>query len=218
MAALIYHGTPITPNEVIPALGTRAYCISYARPDQLVILLGVAPWLMIDNGAFSAFTKGRAVDWPEFYRWLEPILFSPGRWAVIPDVIDAGSQLQDALLGEWPFGHRGAPVWHMDEPTDRLARLCAEWPRVCIGSTGEYWQVGADDWKRRMDEAWPATNGAAIHMLRGTAVAGLYPFDSADSSSLGKNGWRYDSPMDGLFGTPWRGRIAYADRLERYAA
>ena len=47
-----------------------------------------------------------------------------------------------------------------------------------------------------------------------TAVARDYPFDSADSTSLAQNGWRYDSPMDELLGDNWRGRRAYADRLE----
>lgn len=175
---IIYHGTPITPACVFDLLGARAFCVSYARPDSLPHVLGVAPWVMLDNGAFSAFTRGRAVDWRGFYAWLEPLLFHPGRWAVIPDVIDAGSQLQDALVSEWPHGARGAPVWHTDEPLSRLLRLCERWPRVCIGSAGEHWQIGRAPWLRRMDEVaramgnrWPV-----LHMLRGTAVARLYPF------------------------------------------
>lgn len=220
--ASIYHGTPITPNAALEALAGRLFCISYARPDQLAILLRIAAGLMIDNGAFSAFTRGKVVDWRLFYQWLEPILFAPGRWAVIPDVIDAGSQLQDALLADWPFGHRGAPVWHMDEPIARLIQLAGEWPRICIGSTGEYWRVGSAIWHERMIEVWTALLALrvrpAIHMLRGTAVAHLYPFDSADSTSLGANGWRYDSPLYADVDCPWRGRITYADRLEARAA
>lgn len=222
MTRTIYHVTPITPNEALIALGHRAYTLSYARPDQLEILLRLAAWLMIDNGAFTAFTKGREVDWDLFWAWLETFLFTrPGIWFVIPDVIDAGSQFQDALLRENPFGHRGAPVWHMDEPIDRFRRLCDEYPRVCIGSTGEFWKVGSDAWKSQADKAMRATDGSgcARHMLRGVAVIDLFDFDSADASSLGQNGWRYDAPLFAASENErWRGRIAYADRLERRAA
>lgn len=216
-AAQIYHGTPITPNASLAALAGRAFCISYARPDQLGQLCQLAGQLMIDNGAFTAFTKGRAVDWRAYYAWLEPILFAAGRWAVIPDAIDAGSQMQDSLIAEWPFGHKGAPVWHMDEPIARLERLAGSWPRICIGSSGDYWKIGTPLWRARMDEAWRAlarlSIPPAVHMMRGTAVAGLYPFDSADSTALAQNGWRYRSPLfDDI--EQHRGLIAYADRLE----
>lgn len=175
---VIYHGTPITPAVALQQLGNRAYCVSFYRPDDANRCEALGWSIMYDNGAFSAFTKGAATDWPAFYEWLEPRLFLPGRWAVIPDVIDAGSQLQDALLGEWPHGQRGAPVWHTDEPISRLIRLCERWARVCIGSTGEHWRVGGPDWCRRMDEVAAALGNRwpPIHMLRGTAVARLYPF------------------------------------------
>jgi len=75
-------------------------------------------------------------------------------WAVIPDVINAGTQEQDALLREWPHGQRGAPVWYMDEPINRLLRLCDEWPRICIGSTDKYAAVLSPAWRRKMDEAF----------------------------------------------------------------
>ncbi|MEG7347699.1 hypothetical protein V6D90_25710, partial [Serratia marcescens] len=32
----------------------------------------------------------------------------------------------------------GVPVWHMNESDDRFIRLCNEYPRVAIGSCGEY--------------------------------------------------------------------------------
>lgn len=44
-----------------------------------------------------------------------------------------------ALLLEWPHGKFfGVPVWHMNEPDERFVRLCNEYPRVAIGSCGEY--------------------------------------------------------------------------------
>lgn len=200
----------------------------------------LAPPSCFDNGAFSewqaALRRGEEwfvrSDWTPFYRWLEPRLFTPGRWAVIPDAPGAPSQLNDGLLNDWPFGRsRGAPLWHMDGPLERLGRLAERYDRICLGWIGQFdpasggivkaeRTVGCDAYRWRMDEVsiflgnrWPP-----IHMMRGVAVAGDYPFLSADSTSLAQNGWRYDAPMDALLGEAWRGRTAYADRLERMAA
>lgn len=158
--------------------------------------------------------------WRAYYEWLEPRLFTPGRWAITPDSPGAPSQINDALLLEWPFGRsKGAPVWHMDGRIERLGLLCEKFDRVCLGWIGDPKRepVGCDAYRRKMDEVgrlfgntWHPT-----HMLRGIAVAQDYPFLSADSTSLAQNGWRYDSSLDTLLGEPWRGRRAYADRLER---
>lgn len=163
-------------------------------------------------------------DWTPYYRWLEPRIYQPGRWAVIPDAPGAPSQLNDGLLNDWPFGQRGAPLWHMDGPIERLARLCERYERVCLGWIGhpKLEPVGCPAYRRRMDEVarlfgnrWPV-----IHMMRGVAVAFDYPFLSADSTSLAQNGHRYPIDLrqaDLLTGAPvdpWAGRKAYADRLE----
>jgi hypothetical protein len=158
-------------------------------------------------------------DWAPYYQWLDERLFSPGRWAVIPDAPGAPSQLNDGLLNDWPFGRsRGVPLWHMDGPIERLGRLCERYDRVALGWIGHPKKepVGCDAYHRRMEDVarllgnrWPP-----IHMMRGVLVARDYPFISADSTSLAQNGWRYDSPIDRHLGDPWRGRRAYADRLE----
>jgi hypothetical protein len=147
-----------------------------------------------------------------FYQWLEPRLFHPGRWAVIPDMPGAPSQMNDGLLNDWPFGQKGAPLWHMDGPLDRLLRLCERYDRVCLGWTGP--KVDSPDYHRRMDEVAKALGNRwpVLHMMRGTAVAFDYPFTSADSTSLAQNGWKYDAGFD--FGDAWRGRKTYANRLE----
>lgn len=191
---LHYHGLPITGWDVFYTLAGRCFCVSFHRPDQVKQAHEVGQAVMLDNGAFSAFTKGKPVtDWRAFYDWCDRWLAYPTSWAVIPDEIDAGSQQQDALLREWPHGERGAPVWHMDEPVDRLVRLTEEWPRVCIGSTGEYWQILSDAWTRRMDKAWDAVAARHprtpnIHMLRGMQLTRCdWPFASVDSTDIGRN-------------------------------
>lgn len=188
------------------------------RQQRLSALL-----LCFDNGAFSfwkaALRHGQEWDetqrdWTPYFEWLEQRLFHPGRWAVIPDIPGAPSQLNDALLGDWPFGQKGAPLWHMDGPIERLLRLCDKYDRVCLGWTGAGKTLDTPEYHARMEEVslalgnrWPI-----IHMMRGTQVAFDYPFHSADSTSLAQNGWRYDTGFD--FGDRWAGRKAYADKLE----
>lgn len=193
MMTICFHGTPITPHAVLYTLAGKCFCVSHARPDQVERVHEIGSSVMLDNGAFSAFTKGKATDWPGYFAWCDRWLDYPTTWAVIPDAIDAGSQEQDALLREWPHGHRGAPVWHMDEPVERLFRLADEWPRVCIGSTGDFWRILSDPWRDRMDECW---NGLAqrhrrlpwVHMLRGMQlVEHAWPFASVDSTDVAQN-------------------------------
>jgi len=233
--ALVFHGTPLTPREALACvLAGRAACVSFFRPDDLLEVLRLCPFIMFDHGAFSfwmaALRAGREWDeeqrdawWRAYYAWLEPQLFHAGRWAVIPDSPGAPSQVNDALLLENPFGRsRMAPVWHMDGRIERLAYLCERYDRVCLGWIGDPKRepVGCDAYRRKMDEValLMGNRWHPIHMFRGGVVGGDYPFASVDMTTLAQNGWRYDSPMDALFGDQWRGRLAYADRLERLAA
>lgn len=188
-----YHGTPITPNEVLLSIAGRNFCVSHARPDQIKTVHAIGQSVMLDNGAFSKHTTGRETNWEAYYSWCDQWLDYQTTWAVIPDVIDAGSQEQDALIREWPHGDRGAPVWHTGEPISRLVALCDAWPRVCVGSTDEHWQVLGPAWRRRMDEAF---NELAVrhrrmpwlHMLRGMQLAlHHYPFASLDSTDIARN-------------------------------
>lgn len=199
------HGTPISPNWLIEEIcreAERAFCVSYFRPDQVELVVRLAALVMFDNGAFSAWRKGIILDaayWRDFFdfiaRWLPPS--APGSWFVIPDVIDAGTQEQEALIRECPADLLpfGAPVWHMDEPISRLLALIDRFDRVCIGSTAEYRTIGSVAWRRRMDEAWgeiDQTFGAVpeLHMLRGMQclLPGYgYPFSTVDSTDLGRN-------------------------------
>ena len=188
-----YHGTPITPMSALYEVAGRHFCVSHARPDDVVRVHEIGQSVLLDNGAFSAWKSGRATNWPAYYAWCDRWLNYPTTWAVVPDVVDGGSQLQDALLREWPHGDRGAPVWHMDEPLSRLLRLTDEWPRVCVGSTAEFATVLSPAWRRRMDEIWSAVAARHsrlpwLHMLRGMQLSGRhYPFASVDSTDLAQN-------------------------------
>jgi hypothetical protein len=190
---LHYHGTPITPITALYELAGRCFCVSFAAKQDAERCHQIGQSVMLDNGAFSLWRRGLATDWPGYYAWVEQWLEYPTTWAVIPDLIDGGELAQDELIKRWPFGHRGAPVWHLDEPLDRLVRLCDEWPKVCMGSTAEYAEVLSEAWQRRVDQAFDQLSLGRrflpwIHMLRGMACCGLrWPFASVDSTDIGRN-------------------------------
>lgn len=194
-----YHGTPITPMTALYQLAGKCFCVSFARPDQVKQCHDIGQAVMLDNGAFSMWRAGRPTDWPGYYAWTDKWLDYPNTWAIIPDVIDAGPEAQDALLEQWPHRDRGTPVWHMDEPIDRLVRLTENWPRVCVGSTSVYATVLSGSWCERMDAAWDALAKAHartpnIHMLRGMQCVGRrWPFASVDSTDIGRNHSRPDN-------------------------
>lgn len=232
----IYHVTPITPGEQLDHMGLRNLCINWNDPRDLAKAHEMAPMKMLENGKFKLWQDAMKAgkewhdgEWDQdaYFAWVEEHVFQPGAWAVIPDSPGAPSQVNDGLLNDWPFGRtKGAPLWHMDGPLDRLLRLCERYDRVYLGWIGRYdpairniakeeRKVGCEAWFRRMDEVaallgnhWPV-----LHMMRGVLVAREYPFDSADSSSLAKNGHRYDSSLE--IEHRFAGRNAYADALER---
>jgi hypothetical protein len=188
-----YHGTPITPVDALYELRGRHFCASHAAPHDVVRCHQIGQSVMLDNGAFAKWKSGKPTNWAAFYKWAERWLDFPTTWAVIPDVIDGGAELQDGLIREWPFGQRGAPVWHMNEPIDRLLRLCDDWVRVCIGSTAEFAVVLSDSWQRLMDKVWNKIAAIHrflpwVHMLRGLQCSGLrWPFASVDSTDIARN-------------------------------
>jgi hypothetical protein len=198
-----YHGTPITPIAALYELSGRHFCVSHAHPADVARCHMIGQSVMLDNGAFSKWKSNKETNWNSYYQWAEKWLAYPTTWAVIPDEIDAGEQMQDALLKDWPFGHRGAPVWHMDESINRLLRLCDEWPKVCIGSTAEYATLLTERWCARMNEAF---NELAkrhrfmpwIHMLRGMQMSGReWPFASVDSTDVAQNHHRpHNTPRE----------------------
>lgn len=188
-----YHGTPITPRRVLDTLAGRHFCVSYAAPGDVEYVHKIGQSVMLDNGAFSAWTAGRSTDWPGYYRWTEKWLAFPTTWAVIPDVIDGDETANDELIRDWPHGDRGAPVWHMHESIERLLMLASVWSRVCIGSSAQYRLVGSAIWHDRMTTAMNALCGDGpapcwLHMLRGMSLAGsFYPFASLDSTDIARN-------------------------------
>lgn len=197
-----YHGTPITPSTAaLRAINGGHAFISFQRPEQLGLAVEVAQSFAIDNGAFSAWKSGKPVtDWSLYYQWIAELHRYPSfDFAVIPDVIDGDEAANDALLGEWPWRERapwvGAPVWHLHESLERLERLAFAWPRICLGSSGEFASVGSSAWYVRMAEAMNVLcdkSGRPICKIHGLRmldpdVFTRFPFASADSTNIGQN-------------------------------
>lgn len=194
-----YHGLPINPQTAASAalMGGHAF-ISFRHREQLGVAVEVCQSFAIDNGAFSAWRSGDPVkDWTEFYDWALKCMRIPScDFAVIPDVIDGNELDNDFLIWDCPFPKWfGVPVWHMHETLDRLERLVNEWPRVCIGSSGDYSTVGNAVWWGRMTDAMkiicnehgePLTKLHGLRMLNPKVFAKL-PLASADSTNIGRN-------------------------------
>jgi hypothetical protein len=194
-----YHGLPITPaTAAAHSLDAGHAFVSFGHPDQLEVAVEVCQSFAIDNGAFSAWRQGKPVqNWRPFYEWADNCKRVPSfDFAVIPDVIDGDEQANDELLTEWPLPKWfGAPVWHMHESLERLERLASAWPRVCIGSSGEFSTIGTAKWwgqiARAMrvvcnDDGQPLVKLHGLRMLN-PEVFGRLPFASADSTNIGRN-------------------------------
>jgi hypothetical protein len=190
-----YHGTPITPTELLyQEMAGAHFCVSHWQPQQIRQAHEIGQTVLLDNGAFSAWLAGAEIeDWGPYYEWVNRWLEFATTWAIIPDVITGSLEQQEALIRAWPHGERGAPVWHLHEPIERLLELADAWPRVCFGSSAQFRKVLSPAWCRRVDEAWRELDRRHartpwMHMLRGMQICGQrWPFASVDSTDIARN-------------------------------
>ncbi|HCT4965296.1 TPA: hypothetical protein OTY97_000751 [Citrobacter koseri] len=195
-----YHGGPITPDTcALKAWKGRHAFISFANSGQLALASEVTQSFALDNGAFSLKDKeGKSHrNWHDYYafvgRWMNHPRFA---FSVIPDVIGGSSEENDALITEWPYGNIiGAPVWHMNEPDERFIRLCNEFPRVCIGSMGEYDSRRPRRCVARLrdlirhvvdENGYPVCKLHGLRMLNADIFRHI-PLSSADSTNVARN-------------------------------
>lgn len=194
-----YHGLPITPDTAAEVAVRAGHAfVSFAHPGQMGLAVAACQSFGVDNGAFSAWRAGEPIaDWTEYYAFAGAAKRQPScDFAVIPDIIDGTEADNDALLLKWPLPRWfGAPVWHLHESLSRLSSLSFAWPRVCLGSSGEYAQIGTARWWRRMHEAMRTVCDDAgqprckLHGLRmlDPRIFSRFPFASADSTNIGRN-------------------------------
>ena len=197
-----YHGTPLgnKRDDIARFFPCRHAFIPFPRPEDLPTVAEVARSFAFDNGAFSAWRAD---------------------WAIIPDVIDGDEQANNDLLAEWPFEECGVPVWHLHESLERLEHLAVTFPRVAFGSSGEFADIGTQEWLERMDAAMrvccyedgrPMTKFHGLRMLD-PAVFSQYPFASADSTNVARNASRKAEEVGCNIPTA---RVILADRIEKH--
>lgn len=225
-----FHGGPITPLEAARKVwSSRHAMISFAHPDQVALAFEICQSVALDNGAFSAWRSGKKIEWKSYYDWVAEWMRHPGfEFALIPDVIDGNEDANNAQIIQWPFGSIvGVPIWHLHESLDRLEQLVDEFPRIALGSSGEYSQPNSGQWWSRMEEALevccdssgrPRTKLHGLRMMDPTIFSHV-PFSSVDSTNVARN-----------IGTDkrWTGRyqpltktmraLVLADRIESHAA
>jgi hypothetical protein len=192
-----YHGLPLTPHAVFEtSMRGRFVCVSFMDARQTVAAHRICQGVMLDNGAFSVWTRGAKFDMEGFWKWASPWLDCPTTWAVLPDSIEGDYHATKALIAlapKFPV-HKVAPVWHLHDPFDWLRELTDTYPLICFGSSAEYAQVGSPAWHGRISDAfdhlqaWGAKH-TNIHMLRGlqTVKWKKYPFYSVDSSDVARH-------------------------------
>lgn len=206
-----YHGGPIwgdkeiSYHELMPALWRNGGAlISYAYPQQLKNVVNIPCKLVLDCGAYTTWNsdkrKHASRNWEEhwqgYYDKMVAPWFSRIEWFLIPDVIEGTEEENDRLLQTVPgwLKSKAVPVWHSDESLERFIRLCEEYPRVAIGCCGPHRRIRSAAWLARMQEVFTAIYidrdlPVKIHGLRmlDGRVLSMFPFDSADSSSVATN-------------------------------
>lgn len=192
-----YHGGPLSGpvNGKEKFYAGRHALVSFAYRTDLSVIAEVCQSFVFDNGAFTVWKKGGALDIDGYTRWVDAWHQHPGfDWALIPDVIDGDEAANDALLTRWPKNLPGVPVWHMHESIERLRRLATEYRTVALGSSGEYKTPNSKAWWSRMRETMNAICAEGrppckLHGLRmlNPAVFTRLPLASADSTNAAVN-------------------------------
>lgn len=224
---IVYHGTPFGGDRagVTRFLSGRHALIPFPRQEDCETAFDVCQTVVFDNGAFTAWKQGEPItDWSGYYEWCREWCRHPAfAWAIIPDVIDGSEEDNDALLNEWDDTIDGVPVWHLHESMERLDRLC-QWPRICLGSSGQYGTTGTPRWWKRMIEAMnvitdsdgkPRTRLHGLRMAAGEYTS-RFPFASVDSTNVAQNASLL--PRFGSYAAPqrWQRAEAIAYRMESF--
>ena len=220
-----YHGADIHPYSALietVAAGHALLTWNHISQPQIDTIIEVCQSFMVDNGAFSAWTKKTPItNWSGYYQWVYECSRIPSfDFAVIPDVIDGDEDQNDELVNEWTHSEwLGAPVWHLHESLDRLDRLAHEWPRICLGSSGMYSTPGSELWWDRIDQAMrvicdsegvPCCKIHGLRMLNSEIFTKL-PLASADSSNVARN-IKMDTRWHGNYSPPDKSSRAYLIR------
>lgn len=182
---------------MLRAMKSHHAMVSYANPEQAESAAEICQSIALDNGAYPIWTKGLSYDFAGYREWAGFWLRHPAvDWCVIPDIIDGTVADNDGLLDSWDLPRAvSVPVYHLHEPPERLVRLVREYPRVGIGSSGEYKDPGTPDWWDRIAEIMPFAcdeEGYPLCKLHGfrqldPVIFSHIPYSSADACTTAVN-------------------------------
>jgi hypothetical protein len=169
----------------------RHALILFAYPKQLDLISDVCSTFVLDNGAFTHWSKGGEVDVHAYADWVEEWRRHPAfDWCLIPDKIDGDMDENDGMIEEWGLPKEvSVPVWHYHEDLRRLDDLSMEFPRIALGSSGIYKPGQGDWWGRTLDAFEHIQDGTKVHGLRmlNPNIFTQVPLSSADSSNIARN-------------------------------
>jgi hypothetical protein len=200
MPMICFHGTPFSgsPYDILPFFEGRNFLISVEYQTYKTLLKPVAKKIILDNGAFTIWKKGRGeVDLIRYSDFVQEFdsLENYG-WCFIPDIIQGDEYSNDKMLEKWLniYGeYKGTPVWHYHESLNRLKELCKTFSVVGLGSSAEYSKIGDDKWMSRTKEIFEfvANNNLStkLHGLRmlNKRIFTKFPYYSGDSTNVGRN-------------------------------
>lgn len=201
-----YHGGPITPIRLAESVWSARHAfVSFARTEQVGLAAEICQSFALDNGAYTAWKQGRNFDHPSYRKWVLEYIRHPGfDWCLIPDVIDGTEEENEELISNWDLPTwASVPVYHLHEKLTRLASLQRRFPRIALGSSGEYRTPGSASWKVRMHQVMqvicdqygrPKSKIHGLRMLDPT-IFSLYPFSSADSTNVARNSKNKDARL-----------------------
>jgi len=190
------------PDAPWMALKGKHSCVSFAHPQQLEAVAEICQTFCLDNGAFSAWRGGKALDLDGLARWLDDWVRHPGfDFAFCPDVIDGSAEDNALMRAKWfktcsrRVWNACIPVWHLNEPVELLREFMAAHDRIAIGSAGAYSQIATPQWWQRMSQALDVVcdeEGYPLVKLHGLRqldprITSLIPYASADSCNVARN-------------------------------
>jgi len=84
-----YHGGPFSdPTTAVVVWRGRHAMISFARPEQIKVATEICQSFCLDNGAYSAWRRGKSISFDRYYSWVDRWTRHPGcDFAVVPDLI-----------------------------------------------------------------------------------------------------------------------------------
>jgi hypothetical protein len=231
-----YHGMPLSGRDTtaVKCMQGKHACISYSDIQPLNLCLELCQSVMIDNGAYTTWKSGKEFNIEGYARLILQYYRHPAlSFYLIPDSIIGADRENNILRAQWrdmvpgDAYAMGVPVWHLHETIETLEYLALAYPRVAIGSSGQYSEIGTQLWWARMAEAMGAVCDdqgrpkCKLHGLRqlDNTICSHIPYASADSTNVAKN-----ISMD----SAWRGTyvpyskstraIVMMERIESHAS